>query len=301
MNEKSVILPPYLPPSIIDDLITRALAEDVGSGDVTSLATVPENREAEARFLAKEDGVVAGLHIAERVLHAVDRGVRVTWSKGDGDRVARGTEFGVVEGRARSILTAERLSLNLMQRMSGIATLTRRMVDATQPHHARILDTRKTAPGLRPLDKWAVLLGGGENHRIGLYDMVLIKDNHITAAGGVRAAIDAAHRYLRESGRALKIEVEASTREQVEEILDQSDVDYILLDNMVRVSEHGETDTTRLRDAVELVNGRILTEASGNVTLETVPAIAATGVDYISCGALTHSVSALDISLKIRL
>lgn len=294
-------LPPYLSETALDDLIARALAEDVGSGDVTSLATVPEGRQAQARFLSKEDGVLAGLYVAERVLHTVDPDVRITWSKKDGDPVARDTEFGIVEGHARSILTAERLSLNLMQRMSGIATLTHRMVEAAKPHRARILDTRKTAPGLRPLDKWAVLLGGGENHRIGLYDMVLIKDNHITAAGGVRAAIEAAHHYLEATGLELQIEIEASTLDQVREVLNRGGVDYILLDNMVRVNERGETDTTLLREAVELVKGQVHTEASGNVTLETVPAIAATGVDYISCGALTHSVRALDISLKIRL
>ncbi|GIV60355.1 MAG: nicotinate-nucleotide diphosphorylase (carboxylating) [Rhodothermaceae bacterium] len=294
------MLPPYLTDDALDDLIARALAEDVGPGDVTTLATIPEGTRATAAFLAKEDGVLAGLYVAERVFAAVDPAVRVHWHAADGDAVARGTVFGTVEGAARSLLTAERTALNLLQRMSGIATATRRMAGAARP--ARILDTRKTAPGLRLLDKWAVRLGGGENHRIGLFDMILIKDNHIAAAGGVRAAIEAAHRYRHATGRTgLKIEVEARTLDEVEAILATGGVDIILLDNMARRRDDGSVDTSLLREAVARIGGTVQTEASGNVTPETVAAIAATGVDFISSGALTHSVRALDLSLKIDL
>lgn len=293
--------PLYLSDERLDAFIRLALDEDVGSGDVTSAATVPADTEAEAYFLSKEEGVAAGLEVAERVFAAVDPAVRVSFGLADGAYLVRGIAFGTVRGPARSILTAERLALNLMQRMSGIATATRHMVEAIRPHHARLLDTRKTAPGLRLLDKWAVRLGGGENHRIGLFDMILIKDNHIDAAGGIRPAVEAALRYLREAGRDLKIEVEARTLDEVREVLATGGAEFILLDNMVYTTPAGRIDTSRLADAVALVDGRVATEASGNVTLDTVHAIAATGVDYISCGALTHSVRALDLSLKINL
>lgn len=296
------MLPEYLSLDEIDALVARALAEDVGPGDVTTEATIPPETTAEAHFLAKADGVLAGLRVAERVFAAVDAEVEVVWESADGEAVTAGTTFGRVHGRARSLLVAERLALNLMQRMSGIATATRRMVEAARPHSTRILDTRKTAPGLRLLDKWAVHLGGGANHRIGLYDMILIKDNHIAATGGVREAIEAAQRHRAALGQSsLKIEIEARTLDEVRTVLDTGGVDIILLDNMVRRTPEGSVDTSMLRQAVALIDGRITTEASGNVTLQTVPAIAATGVDSISSGALTHSVVALDISLKIRL
>ena len=270
---------------------------------MTTEATIPEATRAQARFLAKKTGVLAGLLVAERVFRRVDETVAVRWARQDGDTVTAGDVFGIVEGPARSLLTAERLALNLLQRMSGIATATRTMAQAARP--ARILDTRKTAPGLRALDKWAVLLGGGENHRIGLYDRILIKDNHIAASGGVREALRAARRYRAERGRDLEIEIEARTLEEVRAVLEEhdrhGDVDVILLDNLVDVRPGGAVDAERLREAVALVGGRIATEASGNVTLEAVAAIAATGVDFISSGALTHSVQALDLSLKIQL
>ncbi|HMB94242.1 MAG TPA: carboxylating nicotinate-nucleotide diphosphorylase [Rhodothermales bacterium] len=294
------MLPFYLTLAHIDDLVARALDEDIGTGDVTSLATIPEPTTAEATFLAKADGVLAGLLVAEHVFAAVDADLEVHWLKQDGEQVSAGTRFGTVAGRARSILQAERLALNLMQRMSGIATATHHMVEATGSHPARILDTRKTAPGLRLLDKWAVRLGGGENHRIGLYDMILIKDNHIAAVGGVRAAIEAARHYRKQTDQDLRIEIETRTLNELQTVLDVGGVDVVLLDNMVQVT-HGKVDTSLLAQAVEMVAGRFATEASGNVTLQTVPAIAATGVDYISSGALTHSVKALDISLKVDL
>ena len=292
-----------LPDAVAADLgalIARALAEDVGPGDVTTEATIPQDTAATARFLLKQDGVVAGLAVAERVFAAVDPDLAVDWTAADGDRLSAGTVFGTVRGRARSILVAERLALNLMQRMGGIATAAARMAEAARP--ATVLDTRKTAPGLRALDKWAVALGGAQNHRVGLYDMVLVKDNHIAAAGGIRPAIDAVGAYL--GGRDLPVEVEARTLDEVDAVLaavgDGARVDRVLLDNMARRTATG-LDTSRLAEAVARIDGRVQTEASGTVTLDTVPAIAATGVDFISSGALTHSVTALDVSLKIGL
>lgn len=294
-------LPPYLSDAALQEVIARGLAEDVGAGDVTSEATVPADTWAEAQFLAKEAGIVAGLVVAERVFAAVDPSLELSWLASDGDAVTPGTVLGRVRGPARSLLTAERLALNLLQRMSGIATLTHQFVEVARAHGpARLLDTRKTAPGLRLLDKWAVLLGGGENHRVGLFDMILVKDNHIDAAGGVRAALEAARRYRAEHP-GLAIEVETRSLAEVDEVLATGGADRILLDNMVRVDPAGVVDTSLLAEAVARVGGRCETEASGNVRLETVGPIAATGVDFISCGALTHSVRALDISLKIRL
>lgn len=293
--------PSYLTEAVLDAVIVRALQEDVGSGDVTTLATIPAATQAEARFLAKADGIIAGCIVAERVFAQVDPEVEITWAAQDGDLIEKGTYFGTAQGSARSILVGERLALNLMQRMSGIATATKHMVDATYPHAARILDTRKTAPGLRLLDKWAVKLGGGENHRIGLYDRILIKDNHITACGGIVPAIQAAQAYRAVHNPDLAIEIETRTLAEVEEVLAIGGVEYILLDNMVHVDAEGTVSTSMLQQAVARIDGRIKTEASGNVTLATVPAIAETGVDYISSGALTHSVTALDISLKITL
>ena len=284
----------------LDALIERALAEDVGDGDVTTLATIPADRRATATFLAKEDGVLAGLAVAERVFAALDADITIRWDAVDGDTITAGTRFGTVDGPARSILVGERLALNLMQRMSGIATATRAMVDAAGSG-TKILDTRKTVPGLRAFDKWAVRLGGGTNHRVGLYDMFLIKDNHIAAAGGIRAAVEAANAYRSAHAPDLAIEIETRTLAEVDEVLEVGGVDRVLLDNMVQVGDDSVVDVTMLAEAVRRVAGAFDTEASGNVTLDTVPAIAATGVDYISSGALTHSVRALDISLKIDL
>ncbi len=293
-------LPPYLNEAEISAVIDRALKEDIGRGDVTTLSTISTVTKASASFLAKETGTLAGLYIAQRVFLAIDPVLEVFWSKGDSDRVEKGEIFGTVIGSAHTILSGERLALNLLQRMSGIATATHHMVHAAAPFNARILDTRKTVPGLRLLDKWAVKLGGGENHRIGLYDMILIKDNHIAAAGGIQQAIHAAQRYRTEHDAGLEIEVETRTLEEVDTALRTGGIDRLLLDNMVHI-EDDEIDTTMLQKAVKMIDGRYITEASGNVTLETVPAIAATGVDFISSGALTHSVKALDVSLKVTL
>jgi len=287
----------------LDGLIARALAEDLGSGDVTTEATIPEGTRATARFLLKEDGVVAGLGVAERVFAAVDDQLDVEWTAADGDRLDAGTVFGTVRGRARSILVAERLALNLMQRMGGIATAAAHFAEAAHP--AIVLDTRKTAPGMRHLDKWAVALGGAQNHRAGLYDMVLVKDNHIAAAGGLRQAVDAVGSYLAACSLDVPVEVEARTLDEVDALLAAVDagarVDRVLLDNMARKTDDGGLDVSMLEAAVARVNGRIATEASGNVTLETAGPIGATGVDYLSTGALPHSVRALDVSLKIGL
>ncbi len=294
-----------LPDAVSADLgalLDRALAEDLGSGDVTTEATIPAGTRATARFLLKEDGVVAGLAVAERVFERVDPDLEVTWTAADGDRLAAGTVFGTVVGRARSILVAERLALNLMQRMGGIATAAARMAEAAAP--AAVLDTRKTAPGLRALDKWAVALGGARNHRVGLFDMVLVKDNHIAAAGGIRQAIEAVGRHAEAAGLDVPVEVEARTLDEVDAVLaavaDGARVDRVLLDNMARQTDRG-LDVSVLEEAVRRVGGRVQTEASGNVTLDTVGRIGATGVDFISSGALTHSVTALDVSLKIGL
>lgn len=295
----AVELPDYVTDERLGELIDRGLKEDVGSGDVTTIATVSPETRAQASFMVKQDGILAGRYVAERVLERIDPEVTFEWTRADGQAIYRGTSIGSMRGRAHSILSAERLMLNIMQRMSGIATTTRRFVDAVRGYRVRILDTRKTAPGLRVLDKWAVRLGGGENHRMGLFDMILIKDNHIAGAGGMREAIDAAAGYA--SDKDLRIEVEARTLDEVRVVVDDGRADTILLDNMVVMGPGRKPDVSMLRDAVELVDGRLKTEASGNVTLETVGAIAATGVDFISCGVLTHSVAALDISLQMRL
>ncbi len=293
--------PPYLDEATLDRLIRQWLAEDIGPGDVTTEATVSPERQARGLFLAKANGVVAGLQVAARVFQLVDPDVHVRWHQADGSRVTAGTIFGTVEGRARSLLMAERLALNLLQRMSGIATATRRLVERVRPYGTKVLDTRKTAPGLRLLDKWAVRLGGGTNHRLGLYDMILIKDNHIVAAGGIREAIEAARRYREQHRLDIPIEIEAQSLEDVDAILATGGVDWILLDNFARRLPDGTLDVEPLREAVRRIGGRFHTEASGNITLETAEAIAATGVEAISCGALTHSVQALDLSLELSL
>lgn len=269
------------------EALRRALAEDIGSGDVTTAAIVPENLTASGTVVAKADGIVAGIEVAKAVFALVDPELQVNPHLLDGDAVRAGQPIATVHGRVRSILMAERVALNFMQRMSGIATLTRRFVDAVSGTRAKILDTRKTVPGLRLFDKWAVRLGGGVNHRLGLFDMVLIKENHARAAGSLTEAV----RRVRERyGRRYAVEVEVRTLAELEETL-SLEVDRILLDNM---------DVPSLREAVGLTAGRVPLEASGNVTLENVRAIAETGVDYISVGALTHSPKALDISLLLE-
>jgi nicotinate-nucleotide pyrophosphorylase (carboxylating) len=267
-------------------IIQRALDEDLGDGDVTTVCTIPADATLTGRFIAKADGVIAGLEVARLTFDLIDERVQVALSTDDGDLVTKGQVFGTVNGPTRALLSGERTALNFMQRMSGIATMTHQFVEAAKPHKAVILDTRKTAPGLRQLDKWAVKLGGGENHRIGLFDMVLIKNNHITAVGSITVAIN---RVRECDDRHRPIEVEVRTLDELREAL-ALQPDRILLDNM---------NLDQMRQAVEIAAGRVPLEASGNVTLETVNAIAATGVDFISSGALTHSVKALDVSLTL--
>jgi nicotinate-nucleotide pyrophosphorylase (carboxylating) len=269
-------------PENILEVIHRALAEDIGPGDATTNSIVPAEATMRGQIIAKQDGIVAGLDVAQAVYQAVDLEVDFHPQVEDGARVTRGQILTLVSGRTRSLLTAERTALNFLGRISGIATLTRSFVDAVAGTKAVILDTRKTAPGLRELDKLAVQRGGGQNHRVGLYDMVLIKDNHIDFAGSITAAVERA----RTGAPALEIEVEARTLNHVREALGLG-VERILLDNMT---------PERMAEAVRITAGRAKLEASGNVTLETVRKIAETGVDYISVGALTHSAKVLDVS-----
>lgn len=268
-------------------IIRRALEEDIGDGDVTTLCTVPTDAAYEGRFLAKASGVIAGLDVVALTFQLLDEHVEVVPLVADGSFVERGTVIATASGPGYALLSGERTTLNLLQRMSGIATLTRRFVDAVAGTSAVILDTRKTAPGLRLFDKRSVLLGGGQNHRIGLYDMALIKDNHIAAAGGVTAAVE---RVRAGDSRHRPIEVEVTNFDQLHEAISLG-VDRIMLDNM---------SVAQMAEAVRITAGRIPLEASGNVSLETVAAIAATGVDFISIGALTHSVRALDVSFDLE-
>ncbi|HHE48080.1 MAG TPA: carboxylating nicotinate-nucleotide diphosphorylase [Candidatus Acetothermia bacterium] len=266
-------------------LIDLALAEDVGKGDVTTVATVPEGKEGRAVIIAKAYGIVCGLPIAAEAFRNVDAAIRLTHLASDGEPVAPGDVVAALSGPLRGILTAERTALNFLTHLSGIATLTARFVDVVAPYRAVILDTRKTTPGWRILEKYAVRCGGGRNHRMGLYDMVLIKDNHIAACGSLAEAV----RRVRAAGISLPIEVEVRTLAELEEALSLG-VDRILLDNM---------DIPTLREAVARAKGRVELEASGGVGLENAAEIAACGVDYISIGALTHSAPALDFSLEI--
>lgn len=268
----------------ISDSIRRALAEDIGAGDVTTDSIVPAQASLRGRIIAKQNGVVAGLQIAAAVWHELDPRVSFSPKHADGSVVENRTVVADVVGPARALLTGERTALNFLGRMSGIATLTRRFVDAVSGTHAVILDTRKTAPGLRLTDKLAVRLGGGQNHRTGLFDMVLIKDNHIDFAGSITAAVN----RVRESGVTVEIEVEARTLGHLREALSLG-VERILLDNMT---------PELMREAVEICAGRAKLEASGNVSLENVLEVARTGVDYISVGALTHSPKVFDVSLE---
>lgn len=280
---------PALPfsPDLIDDVLRRALAEDVGAGDVTTLALVPADQTGIAVAYAKEAGVLAGNAIAARVFTLLDSAVHATPLCADGDALTPGARFLRVEGPLQAILTGERLALNVLRHLSGIATLTRAFVKAVEGTGAQIIDTRKTTPGLRLFEKYAVRVGGGQNHRIGLFDGVLIKDNHIAACGSVSNAVEKARASVH---HLLKIEIEAKTMEQVAEAL-EAGADGILLDNM-------SPDT--MAQAVELVEGRAFTEASGNITLESVRDAARSGVDLISVGMLTHSAAVLDISLDIE-
>lgn len=274
--------------SLIDNLITIALAEDIGDGDHTSLSCVDSDLQGKAQLLVKQAGVLCGVELAKKIYSLFDPNLSITVFIPDGTHVMPGDVAFIVEGKTVSILQTERLVLNFMQRLSGIATQTHEYVELVKGTKAKILDTRKTTPGLRLLEKYAVRVGGGYNHRIGLYDMILIKDNHIDYAGGVTAAITKTKEYLRNQGKQLQIEVEARSFQEIEEIL-QFDVDRILIDNFT------PEETVR---AIEIIAGKCETESSGGITKESIRAYAEAGVDYISVGALTHQIKSLDLSLK---
>jgi nicotinate-nucleotide pyrophosphorylase (carboxylating) len=273
----------------IDEIIVAALKEDIGDGDHTSLSTIPTTAKGKARLLIKEAGIICGIDVAIKVLNKVDPSLIIHRILSDGDLVKPGDVAFTVEGSSISILTAERLLLNFMQRMSGIATTTNRYIQQLSGTKARLLDTRKTTPLLREIEKYAVKTGGGDNHRFGLFDMILIKDNHIDFAGGIANAVNAVDAYLRSKDLNLQIEVEARTIDDVSEILRFKHVHRIMLDNFT---------PEKMKEAVTLINGRVETEASGGITLDNLRVYAETGVDYISVGALTHHIKSLDMSLK---
>ena len=274
---------------LIDRLIDLAFAEDIGDGDHTTLSCIPEDAMGKSKLLIKEPGVLAGVEIAKEIFHRFDPTMQVEVMMEDGSEVKPGDVAMVVTGKVRSLLQTERLMLNVMQRMSGIATMTRRYVKQLEGTHTRVLDTRKTTPGMRMLEKEAVKIGGGVNHRIGLFDMILLKDNHVVFAGGIDKAIHRAKEYCKEKGKDLKIEIEVRNLDELQQVLDLGGVDRIMFDNF----------TPELtRKAVEMVGGRYETESSGGITFDTLRQYAETGVDFISVGALTHSVKGLDMSFK---
>jgi nicotinate-nucleotide pyrophosphorylase (carboxylating) len=283
------VKPTYLTQQNISEFIARALAEDIGDGDHSSLAAIPADAQNQARLLIKGEGILAGVEMAGYIFRAVDPDLQVEVLLQDGATVKYGDVGLTVKGKAQSILTAERLVLNCMQRMSGIATYTHSLLKLIEGTGAKLLDTRKTTPNFRLMEKWAVVIGGGYNHRFGLFDMVMLKDNHLDYAGGIRQAITATHRYLQEKGKDLQIEVETRNLQEVREALETGGIDRIMLDNMT---------PDMMREAVRMIGGRYETEASGGITEKTIRAVAETGVDYISVGALTHSNKSLDISLK---
>jgi nicotinate-nucleotide pyrophosphorylase (carboxylating) len=273
----------------IDEILDWALAEDLGDGDHTTMATIPQEAQGMAKLLVKDNGVLCGVIIAERIFHKVDPALQLYIYHYDGALIKKGDIVFEVRGRQASILKAERLVLNFMQRLSGIATSTNLIVRKLDGLKTKILDTRKTTPLLRSLEKYAVKTGGGENHRMGLFDMIMIKDNHVDFAGGIVKAIDAVHTYFGQTGKRLLIEIEVRNFAELQQVLDHGKVDRIMLDNFS--PEH-------LREAVKLIDGRFETEASGGINESNVRSYAETGVDYISMGALTHQIRSLDMSLK---
>lgn len=273
----------------LDTVLEAFIKEDIGEGDHTTLSTIPKTQKGTAKLLIKEEGVLAGVTVSLAVFNSIDPELEVNYFFKDGDPVKVGDVVFEVKGKLHSILVAERLVLNLMQRMSGIATMTRKIVDLISGTKAKVLDTRKTTPGLRYFEKQAVKIGGGVNHRFGLYDMILIKDNHVDYAGGIENALNKAFNYRIDNNLAIEIEIEVRGIEELQEVLASGKADRVLLDNF---------DYKTLKEAVELVDNKIITEASGGITLETASEYAACGVDYISMGALTHSVKSLDMSLK---
>ena len=276
----------------LDEFIKNSLDEDVGEGDHSSLACIPADAKGIAELIIKEKGIFAGMEIARRIFHKVDELIVFDTNISDGDSVNPGDIAFIVEGNAQSILKAERFVLNILQRMSGIATQTSIYVNKIKGSKTKILDTRKTTPGMRMLEKAAVKIGGGHNHRMGLFDMIMLKDNHIDFAGGIEKAIDATNEYLAKKNKKLKIEIEARSLADVEKIIKHGKIDIILLDNF------SVEDTKK---AVELIDGRFEIESSGGITLDTLKQYAECGVDYISIGALTHQIKSLDMSLKAKI
>ncbi len=274
---------------LIDRLIDLAFAEDIGDGDHTTLSCIPADAMGKSKLLIKEQGVLAGMEIAKEIFHRFDPEMKVTVMIEDGAEVKPGDVAMVVEGRVQSLLQTERLMLNVMQRMSGIATMTRKYVKQLEGTKTRVLDTRKTTPGMRMLEKQAVKIGGGVNHRIGLFDMILLKDNHVDFAGGIDKAIERAKAYCKEKGKELKIEIEVRNFDELQQVLNIGGVDRIMLDNFT---------TENTKKAVEMIAGRYETESSGGITFDTLRDYAECGVDFISVGALTHSVKGLDMSFK---
>ena len=273
---------------LIDDLLNLAFAEDIGDGDHTTLSTIPADEMGKQHLLIKEPGILAGVEIARKVFNKFDPSLKMTVFMNDGDEVKPGDVAFVVEGPVRSLLQTERTMLNIMQRMSGIATTTHKYQSRLEGLKTKVLDTRKTTPGMRLLEKEAVKIGGGCNHRIGLFDMILIKDNHVDFAGGIPQAVKAAKEYCKANGKDLKIELEVRNTEEIKQAL-EAGVDRIMLDNFT---------PERTREAVELINGQTEIESSGGITLDTLRAYGEAGVDFISVGALTHSVNGLDMSFK---
>jgi nicotinate-nucleotide pyrophosphorylase (carboxylating) len=273
----------------VDEIIELALLEDIGDGDHSSLACVPENSSGKATLFIKDDGILAGVDLAVRIFKKLDPSLKINVLLIDGTPVKKGDIAFTVVGSSRSILATERLVLNFMQRMSGIATQTFKIVSLLEGTNTRLLDTRKTTPCIRYMEKWAVRIGGGENHRFALYDMIMLKDNHIDYAGGIKPAIEGTLKYLKETGKNLKVEVEVRNVDELNQVLEVGGVDRIMLDNFT---------PSELENALKLIPSNYETEASGGITLETIREFAETGVDFISVGALTHSFKSLDMSLK---
>lgn len=286
------MIPNYVTLEALDKIILDAIREDLGDGDHSTLAVIPDSKAGKARLLAKENGIIAGLELAEIIYGKFSKEIQIDPFFQDGDQIKKGDIIFEVNGYAREILSSERLVLNFMQRMSGIATYTHKLADLISDLPVRLLDTRKTTPNLRMLEKWAVLIGGGVNHRIGLYDMIMLKDNHIDLAGGIRKAIEKTGEYLISTGKQLRIEIETRNLDEVEEVINVGHVDIIMLDNM---------NPKDMRTAVEMIGGKYKTEASGNVNENTIREIAECGVDFISVGALTHSIKSLDLSLLTKI
>ncbi len=274
---------------MLKEIILNALKEDIGPGDHSTLSCVPENALGKATLLIKEDGMLAGVELAKEIFHTFDPELEVEIFKQDGASVKKGDVVFIVSGKSRSILSTERLVLNFMQRMSGIASQTARIVKLTEGTGVKLLDTRKTTPGIRYMEKWAVRIGGGHNHRFALYDMIMLKDNHIDYAGGIKPAIERANEYLFKNQLDLKIEIEVRDKAELMEAIETGNVDRIMLDNFT---------PEEIKEALPLIPKHFETEASGGITEDTIRAYAETGIQYISVGALTHSVKSLDMSLK---